>query len=214
MQRLGIPALAVVMIVGTGVAQGVLTDRWCVSPAIAEAVARLDRIPQAAGDWEGETVTMRGSEEAGIAGHICRRYVNRRTSEAVTLFLVCGRPGPISIHTPDVCYGACGFTIGMPSKFRDGDNEFWTVDMVRKRASERTRMRAFWAWSATAGEWAAADNPRLHFASAAVLFKVYFLHELTGVADASAERDPAVDLMHQLLPGIQATLTSDMNRSS
>lgn len=204
MRRYVVPALAMVMIVGTGVVHGMRIGRWQQSPAIAEAVSRLESIPAEVGDWQAEEASA-GARPADVAGQICRRYVNRRTSETVTLFLVCGRPGPIAIHTPDVCYGARGFSMGDPKRFTAAEANFWTVDMVRTRATERSRLRAFWAWS-NGGDWQAVDNPRLAFAAAPVLFKAYFIRELSGSNDAGLEHDPAADLMRELLPAMNGTL--------
>src|SRR5690349_8005042 len=106
MRRMLLPTLALLLIVGTGVVHGMRTGRWQPSAALTDAVARLDTVPMRIGDWEGEDTPLAGREPPGVAAHLCRRYTNTRTGEAVTMFLVCGRPGPVSIHTPDVCYAA------------------------------------------------------------------------------------------------------------
>src|ERR1700733_14806967 len=100
-------------VVAGGVVQGFGTDRG--NPAIepAEAAARLNDLPLSLGDWEGQAIDAKPSAAAGpIAGMIQRRYVNRMTGDTVVIAVVCGRPGPVSIHTPDVCYGASGYTVG------------------------------------------------------------------------------------------------------
>ena len=82
----------------------------------AQAAERLDAMPLELGEWDGEVGEVKAGEAgAGVAGCIKRRYVHRKTGAVVSLFLVCGRPGPVSIHTPEVCYGASGFLVGNKS---------------------------------------------------------------------------------------------------
>lgn len=212
MRRILLPTLAFLLIVGTGVVHGMRTGRWQANPAIADAATRLSAFPERIGDWQGEDVPLAGREPPGVAAHLCRRFTHSRTGEAITVFLVCGRPGPVAIHTPDVCYGASGYTIGTPVKYTApasdalGGAEFWTVDMARTTSADRSRMRVFWAWNCGHGGWQAADQPRRHFASEPVLFKVYLLRELTGAGDPSLDRDPTVELMQALLPTTNALL--------
>jgi uncharacterized protein DUF3485 len=211
MTRILPPALAVLLIVATGVVHGMRTGRWHTDPALTDSVARLATLPPTLDDWEGEEVSLNGNDPAGVAGHLCRKYVHRRTGQAVTVFLVCGRPGPVAIHTPDICYSASGFTVGAPIKYStpasdSGAAEFWTTDMARTTASDRSRMRVFWAWAADRSGWVAADAPRVQFASRPVLFKMYLLREVVSEGDASLDRDPCVEFMHTLLPALKAVI--------
>lgn len=212
MRRMLLPSLALLLIVGTGVVHGMRTGRWQPGAALTDAAARLGTIPTRIGDWEGEEVPLKGREPTGVAGHFCRRYTNARTGEAVTMFLVCGRPGPIAIHTPDVCYAASGYATGTPIKYaprRENAADFWTTDMVRTTNADRSQLRIFWAWNAGNG-WQADDQPRLHFAAAPVLFKMYLLRELSGVGDPSLDRDPVVSFAQCLLPALNPVLFPDV----
>src|SRR5260370_40723389 len=132
------------------------------------------------GGWDGKDLeTRRTPADEGLAGILQRRYVNRKTGQAVTVLLVCGPFGPASIHTPDVCYGASGFTVGAKHRVEveGAKGEFWTADAARQRVTEEGRVRLFWAWSAGSG-WAAPDNPRRTFAGPPVLHKLYVLRHL------------------------------------
>src|SRR5438105_6868432 len=88
-----------------GIAHGWWTDRWGPSERLQRSVAVLDRVPVSFGDWVGEDVPCASQEvdRAGIQGCVCRKYRNVQTGEVVSALLVCGRGGPISVHTPDVC---------------------------------------------------------------------------------------------------------------
>lgn len=210
MKRLVLSTLALLLILGSGVVHGMRTGRWQSSAALAEAVHRLEGIPERLGEWQGEEQPVAGGKPSGVAAYFCRRYTHTRTGDAVTVFLVCGRPGPVAIHTPDVCYGRSGYSIGpqvryAPPAMIAENAEFWTADMERTTSADRTRLRVFWAWNA-AGGWHAAAAPRMEFASSPVLFKMYLLRELTDAGDPALDRDPAVQLMQSLLPSVNATL--------
>jgi hypothetical protein len=206
-----LPTLALLLIVGTGAVHGMRTGRWQPSEGVTDAANRLNAIPARIGDWDGEEVALTGREPPGVAAHLCRRYTNARTGEAVTMFLVCGRPGPVAIHTPDVCYAASGYGMGTPIKYAPPQGsaaEFWTTDMARTTHADRSQMRIFWAWNAGDG-WRASDQPRFQFAAAPVLFKMYLLRELSGVGDPSLDRDPVVSFAQCLLPTMNSALFPD-----
>src|SRR5260370_5182040 len=98
------------LVLAAGTIHGALTDRWSASTSVAEAARRLDAVPQTLADWHGEeapldTDNLQSLQSAGIKGHLSRRYRNIVTGERISLLIVCGRPGPISVHTPDICYG-------------------------------------------------------------------------------------------------------------
>src|SRR6185295_12153354 len=152
------------------------------------AVSRYADIPLTVGDWHGEAIADASTGPADAAGNVQRRYQNRRSGQTVMVALVGGRPGPVSIHTPEACYGASGFAVGTPTRTAgpEGNGEFWTTDAVRTRATEETRLRLFWGWDAGTG-WLAPDSPRQRFASYPVLHKLYVLRELTEPAGTLKE---------------------------
>src|SRR5262249_13466637 len=120
------------------------------------------------------------------------------------------RPGPISLHTPDVCFPGSGLS-------SDGTPERITVD--RKNAAEaqflaaRFRgqrggnklMRVFWSFTNGTG-WQVPDNPRVTFARAGVLYKLYLMREMEK-AEEKVKDDPARDLLRVLLPELDKCLS-------
>ena len=105
--------------------------------------------------------------------------------------LVCGRPGPVATHTPEVCYGANGYLVGDKKSVAvegDGPARFWTSDAVRTRVSEETKVRLYWAWNGGKG-WIASRDARIQFPrhNYPVLHKLYVLREISGSKDASAK---------------------------
>jgi hypothetical protein len=190
--------VAFALLVGSGLAHGRLTDRWGTSGALARAIARLDRIPRSVGDWEGRDVAMdrRQIERAQIRGYLARKYRNVRDGREVTVLLVCGRPGPISVHTPDVCYAGAGYEPGsppVPGAVATGDHRagFLKARFRKVDALVPEILDIFWAWNAR-GVWEAPANPRIGFAPYQALFKVYVIAGRDGAA-AAAPGEPTVD---------------------
>jgi hypothetical protein len=198
-------AVACLLVLVCGVVHGFWTDRWRPPAETAAAAARMADLPLRLGDWDGQDLELKGTQPGGTAGALERKYVNRRTGEALTIYLVCGRPGPVAIHTPDVCYGSSGYEIGPRSKAgpRDG-GEFWTADASRSTATDETRLRVYWAWNAGGG-WSAPDDARLAFVRAPVLYKLYVQRELTGEGRA-AQEEPCLAFLRVLLPELDRAL--------
>src|SRR6516162_5920447 len=91
-------------LVASGLVHGFWTDRWMPPADVARATERLDDLPLEIGPWKGHKVEIKpGQAGAGVAGFIQRRYENVQTGASVAVAVVCGRPGPVSIHTPEVC---------------------------------------------------------------------------------------------------------------
>jgi hypothetical protein len=194
------------LVVVGGIVHGFWTDRWIRSRAPAEGAERLKTVPLSVGDWEGKTLSSSSSPEA-IAGQLYRRYVHRLNGTVITVALFTGLPGPVSIHTPDVCYKASGFQVASPLKYKYAGArgqpaaEFWTADLQKIKATEKLHQRIFWAWT-TDGVWRAASDPRWEFAAKPILYKLYLVREMTS-ADEPLEEDPCIDLLHDLLPQLQ-----------
>src|SRR5262245_13740506 len=122
MSRLVAVIVVFVAVVGSGAAAGLWTGRWGSTQALREAAARLDRVPLTLGDaWDGHPGELSDREIriAELEGYLQRRYVHRRTGNIVSVLLVCGRPGPISVHVPEVCYAGAGFEATGPRREYD-----------------------------------------------------------------------------------------------
>ena len=204
------PALtAMVAAVACGVVHGIWTGRWQISDEPAVSAAKLSNVALTLDDWDGQAIPS-NTLGKDVAGYLYHRYTHRHTGKMVTVFIVCDRPGPVSIHTPNVCYSAVGYEVTPPSKFtcptQSGQSAaaFWTARFTKKNATDASDLRIFWGWNAGEG-WQAADDPRWQFARQAALFKLYLIRETTGSNEAAAD-DACVELMKQLLPELQRAL--------
>jgi hypothetical protein len=209
MTRIWTASAASVLVIVCGVVHGYWTDRWQPPVATATAAGRMDALPADLGDWAGLPLEVKNPQAGGVAGTIQRRYENRRTGEAVTVMLLCGRAGPVSIHTPEACYGASGFVFGGKSRtaVRQNGGDFWSADAVKSTPAGDTRIRIYWGWNDGKG-WAAPDDARWTYVAyrrSPVLYKLYVLRDLNGPAGTSKE-DPCQTFLEAALPELDRTL--------
>src|SRR5215472_11020246 len=129
-------AAAFALLLGSGFLYGIWTDRWGFPPDVQDAVAKLEGLPTQLGDWQGESIEMdpKHVRRAQLAGFKACRYLNQKTGDAVTVYLVCGRPQYVAVHTPDVCFQGNGFEktapptkFRVPSELKVPPTTFWTA---------------------------------------------------------------------------------------
>jgi hypothetical protein len=193
-----------------GVVPGLWTGRWEPTTDLEAAAARMAQVPLVVGDWEGQDLPINSREVAAAqaTGILRRQYVHRQTRAVVTLALVCGRPGPVSVHTPDVCYRGSGFE-EQGREFRteplgaSGD-KFIVRRFVKSTVAVPEHLRVFYGWSA-GGAWEAPENPRLTFARQPVLYKLYAIRQLAQPNESAAD-DPALEFLVALLPALRPAL--------
>ncbi|HVS36738.1 MAG TPA: exosortase-associated EpsI family protein [Gemmataceae bacterium] len=193
------------LVAAAAVFAGLRTDRWGAAPNLGAAAARLQQTPMKIGDWEGQPIELdaRQLTVAEVTGHIARRYVHRRTGEETTVVVLCGRPGPISVHSPEVCYPGAGFNlVGDATTFSTGGDGRPAADFFHGRfvkpGAVPEALDVAWAWKAN-GPWTASDNPRVAFAQASVLYKIYIIHRLAHPDDKLPE-DSSRDFLPVFLP--------------
>ncbi len=209
MTRIATALVASVLVIACGVVHGYWSDRWQPPVETAAAAARMDALPLEIGEWIGSPMPVKNPKNGGVAGTLQRRYENHRTGDVAVVFLVCGRSGPVSIHAPEVCYAADGFTVGAKSKAAVGDDDatFFSADAVKSKAAAETKLRIYWGWNDGKG-WTAPDDARLNYVAyrhSPVLYKLYVQRDLSGPAQASRE-EPCQSLLKVLLPELDRTL--------
>jgi hypothetical protein len=200
------------LVIGAGVVQGLQSDRWRRSSDVDQAVQRLQKVPTSLGDWQGEPQAIEEEDlrRAGIQGHAYYRYRNAVTGDVVNMLIVCGRPGPISVHTPDVCYSGAGyeatgkqFTKEVPV---EGDRTIsvWGLRFKAPTTAGASQIEVDWAWNAGNG-WVAADVARWKFSGQKALYKLYVVRTLPALA-ADKKKDPSVSFLQTFLPELEKVL--------
>jgi len=195
--------LAISAVVGSGLVQGYWTGRWDGADKAEASTTLLRQLPLALGDWQGQDLPVDPREVGKVSAYLYRRYVNSRSGAVVAVILASGRPGPVSIHTPDVCYAASGYESAQWQVFAPALDpavpaaEFKIAHFVKTKSAGQTHVRVFWAWNAGGG-WTVPDNPRLAFAGYPVLYKLHMVREMASANDP-LEEDPGMDLLRLLL---------------
>jgi hypothetical protein len=207
-----IPAVALILIT-SGLVQGYRIHRWGPPRDLRAAGDRLATVPAVIGDWESTTDTIdpRQLEVAEATAHLARCYVNRRTGDEVHVLILCGRPGPVALHPPTLCYQGAGYSVPKkPDPFTVEDSAgpvgtLQTVQMVKEGLSPEP-LRVFWAWS-NGGAFSTPDDPRMTYIQAGFLYKLYVVRRLSRI-DEPLQDDPATGFVRELLPTLRTNLSA------
>ncbi len=207
MTRTHATVVALLLLLAGGLLHGLCAERWTPSPLLEEAVARVAQVPLEIGDWQGkaESDDVESFDMAGARGYWTRIYTHRRSGTRVLVILMCGRPGRMAVHTPEVCYRGAGYDMPDDATRQplETGGAFWTA-IFSKPADMNSGLRLFWAWS-TDGTWEAPANPRWQFRGQPFLYKLYVAHDLAG-ADAGPAGDAGAEFLRPLLPALQQAL--------
>lgn len=192
--------VTIACLVAIGVASGVITDRWGVSVDVVAAAGRLNSIPMQIDGWTGTDVQIdqRQLDGAGALGSMSRVYQSPDRMHLVSVTILCGRHGPIATHEPTVCFVGSGMKQvarerGTTIEHGSAHSSFRTAEFSSPTPGEPVQ-QTFWGWSRGADEWSTPENPRIEFASAKALYKLYFVTpvSVTKSEKTQAETDPAV----------------------
>ncbi|MFM9961953.1 MAG: exosortase-associated EpsI family protein [Planctomycetaceae bacterium] len=103
--------IAAVLLLGGGIVQGTLSQRWQPATRSNGPETRLKLVPLKIGDWDGQDSAISQAERqmAGVTHVLSRTYTNRRTGEVVNVVLLSGPTGPLAVHPPTACYQGAGY---------------------------------------------------------------------------------------------------------
>lgn len=216
---LGLCLSGLTMLLAAAVASAMLNESLSDPAALSAAASRLEQIPTQIGVWTSTpgTIDERELRLSEIAGFIRREYRHEETGRVVTLTILCGPAGPMSVHPPTACFEGVGYSlISGPTVVGITDNTEQTISL--KKASFRLHdsalsevVRVFWGWS-TDGEWDAPGSPRLSYRGQSWLYKLYVVDRAYETADGLAQIET---FLKDALPTIRQTLKpSDRTSSS
>lgn len=207
------PATAVILVLAGGVAYGILTHRWTRNDDVAEAAAKLPQLPKTIGDWTSEDhkIEQRILDQAGAAGYLSRTY--HLGGHQVSVMILCGSPGPISLHPPTVCFTSAGWELNNQRRTTVSveKNELGTFQAGNFQKPTTTgplEMTTYWAWNHD-GKWQAPDRPRYAFADAPHLYKIYVsvIHPRRSTeaeeVKNDAGKDTVEDFLKELIPALR-----------
>ena len=199
--------LAFALTILSGVLQGRMRNRWGPSPDTVLAAGKLAEVPKQFGDWRLKSSDKLGESverELECVGYFVRNYQNQATGDLVSVTVLLGPPGPISVHTPEVCFGARNYkALGKREEVAirgaDGRNDqLWAPSYKDNRSFRGDMLRVYWGWS-TGKRWSADDEPRFKYAGQPYLYKIQLSSPLPAGADLQAD-DPCKKFLDDFLP--------------
>lgn len=204
---------AVAIIVSSGYVHGLWSFRWSAEAELEAAAEKLSRVPMSFGDWTGveNPIEERQLQVGRIAASVARIYTNTKTGQKISFLIVCGRPGPISIHTPDVCYGNSGYVAeGGRSRLSIDSGgprpaEFVAIRMKKPDPIKPSTLAIDFGWFAGGGWTAPLTDARFRYAGYPVIFKMYVIREQTRPDDRN-DFDPNGEFLKAILPELQKIL--------
>ena len=196
----------------SGTIQGRMSNRWGKPADIQSAVLRLQQIPNAFGPWEmkrSDKIAEPVLRELDCAGYVLRTYVHRDTGASIQAVVLLGPPGPISVHSPDVCYSSRDYATVQDHEqwsMKDGPREhvFWTKTLEPVELSA-SLLRVYYAWT-TGNQWSAPDDARFAFAGTRHLYKIQLAGPIQDVSDAGTDKDPGREFLTDFVPAAQPYL--------
>lgn len=208
--------LYLAVIVGGSVYLGVRSDRWGESDHLVSALGKLSGVPNTIGEWTGTEIEFNREDmvHMGIQGWVSRQYQNGRTGETVSMLLVCGKGGPISVHTPEVCYAGAGYSaVSAESEATlsniEGQEESPSFKVRRFNKKDREvpeTIEIYWSWSVDGVNWEAPDNARGHLAREPALYKLYVVRRVL-VGGQAEKVNSCEDFLRKSLPVLRAVLS-------
>ncbi|QDU55670.1 exosortase-associated EpsI family protein [Aeoliella mucimassa] len=205
MLRWGALALAVLLLLSGGVIYGGYSHRWGPGPDLEAAANQLATMPETVGDWilvEETPLPTYATDMLQCAGHINRKYVNKTDGSEIAVAITVGPPGPIAVHTPEICFSSRAYEIQAPRKVVTIDSggviqdRFWQVDFTTRNLMA-SGLRVMYAWSD--GEaWKASESPRFDFAASSMLYKLQIASSVSPTS-TQVDEGPATDFLRQLV---------------
>ncbi|MCS6864660.1 MAG: exosortase-associated EpsI family protein [Gemmataceae bacterium] len=216
MPRWLIVMLALGGLAAAAAVEGFFTNRWGPSANLRWAVEKLAKIPGNFGAWSSVEVPLdpKQVKVAEAAGYVSRIYTHRQTGRSFTVLLLCGPPGPIGAHTPEVCYAGMGYNLQGPSQkhvVKLPDNtvaSYWSARFEKRNSLDEPPLRVCWMWGVQ-GQWHASDRPRSEFALHQVLYKLYVVCAETEKSPATTNpmaSEPASGFLTEFLPEVKKAL--------
>jgi hypothetical protein len=217
LQSLSLGILIAVTVIAA-IVHGRATNRWGASDTIANAATIFSRLPKTFGDWNLLETKELEPQVRGIlqTEHYSQGvYENRSTGQHAMLTLLLGPPGPMSVHTPEVCYSAADFS---PISDRhqvsvvpgDTNDTAWMTQFHSTHDVRDSVTRVYYSWH-DGQRWKAADEPRVTFGARPFLFKVQAATELPAGAENNAD-DAARSLLQQFCSVFDQSLTLTESR--
>ena len=201
---------------------GQFVNRWRSPGALDAAAGKLGKeLPPRLGPWRmAKTLKLDRDVQRTLqcAGHLLGIYTNDQTGETMTVAVLAGPSGPLTAHTPEVCFPGSDYELAADKKrfaVIDEHQRQHTLWQIHANARDATRpnLRVLYGWS-RGGSWEAVRGPRFALAGLPLLYKVQIAASPLDPGTQQAT-DPAQDFLARFLAQLQPRLISNaQDRSS
>lgn len=213
MNRSLLPALLLALAgtLGTGYLHGRMTNRWGLGRQAHSAAEQLRvPLPEAAGHWRlrrEEPFPKAVVQVLQCPAHISRVYEHQQTGDVVMVAVIVGPPGPVAVHSPEICYSSRDYTIDGPrreAQFKDASGQQHALWELSLKANEldRVPLKVFYGWT-PGGPWQATPQPRFRFGGLSHLYKLQLSvtqHPASEAIQFNAAEDFLLHFLAQLQP--------------
>lgn len=198
---------------GTGYLHGRMTNRWGLRQDAQLAAEQLRvALPAEAGPWRlrrEEPFPRAVVQVLQCPAHISRVYEHPQTGDVVTVAVIVGPPGPVSVHSPKVCYSSRDYTIDGPCRevaFTDAAGQTHTLWELSLKVNDLAQvpLKVLYGWS-TGQRWQATSQPRFRFGGLSHLYKLQ-LSVTQHPASEAIQFDAAEDFLNHFLAQLQPRL--------
>ncbi|MGD9644477.1 MAG: exosortase-associated EpsI family protein [Pirellulales bacterium] len=184
-------AIVALTTVATGMVTGKLGNRWQRPQDLTKAAQALEAItntPQI-GPWHLEGTSRLSPEIVKLlhsSGDISCRYLNEQTGAVVELVVLVGETGPLSTHSPEVCYSSREYQMVSEPQSQQVNGPIAPADFLSMTLSSEgfdgSLLRVWYAWN-NGQQWLAPRNARIALRAEPFLYKVQISTYLTGLED-------------------------------
>lgn len=198
------PLLAVAITLVGGALHGRNSNRWGPPADRRAAAAHLATMPKQIGRWK--LVEELPIDEASLTmlecdGYLYRRYTHQDTGQSINVVILVGPPGPIAVHTPEICFSSRAYEIQGQRKavaMQGGggaENSYWCTDFQSKNPFADA-LHVYYAWS-PGGPWKASKSPRYEYAGSQLLYKIQLAVPMTREM-MDSDSDPGRQFLEDL----------------
>lgn len=198
-------AIALALIVGGGALYGSYSQRWGPPADLVAMGQAVEQMPDQIGEWVMLDKAPMGKttlEMLECAGYVNRRYQHRDSGQIVNLAIIVGPPGPIAVHTPEICFSSRAYEQQSSRdrtqlKSAQGDeHSFWCVNFDTKNVLAN-KLRVYYAWS-LGPRWNASESPRYEYAANPALYKLQLSAEVPP-GELGDKVDPGKEFLQALI---------------
>lgn len=189
-------ALIGLVTLATGVVTGTIGNRWQRPHdlgAVAKSLEKITATPQV-GPWR-LTETSRLSPQIvqllHTSGDLSCKYVNDQTGDSVDLVVLVGETGPLSTHSPEVCYSSREYQVVSEPESQRVESAAGPAELLSMTLSSEgldgNLLRVWYAWH-NGAQWLAPRNARIDLRAEPFLYKIQVATYLNGLEEG---RQPA-----------------------